>query len=290
MKAAWISFLTLLCISLADLGEFVLKPEIAEAFRKRNPYDPPNISKYATGTEPFIAYVLENWREIVDNIECIPMMNQSPVRDITDEVRLNSSLSVFAGTCQELPPVEYVEFFNKMLNLCDEGRVPFRAIETAYSSLGTKDYFFAVNWEHPEVQKIFAKMKRLIPPENDSLLSLVEKEEKGDLADNYLTNREDDAPLPQTLPGIRLKRPFGSLIRKYERLTGTKVPPDPDFPEEPQIRPSKRNPAASGEPEQTLANADADEKSGIPWTLVAAAIAGLLVLMAVAKSALKKWR
>lgn len=122
----------------------------------------------------------------------------------------------------------------------------------------------------------------------DSLLSLVEDQEKGDLADNYMANMSDDAPLPQTLPGIKLKRPFASLIKKYERLTGRKVPPDPDFPDEPQTRPSKRNPDAGGEREKT--NAEAGEESSTSWMPVVVAIAAMAAILGIGRSVLRKRR
>lgn len=287
MKTVCISFLALLSISLAAWGEFALKPEIAEAFRKNVQYAPPDTSEFAAGTPKFIEYVLMNWREILEDIECIPMMNQHPLANSTDDVRMNVSLSLFTGTCEDLTPEDYVEFFNKLLDLRAENRISYPAIKDAYLASGSKDYFFAVNWEHPEVQKIFAKMKRLIPPEDESLRSMVEEEEKGGLADNYLTNKSDDAPLPQTLPGIKLQRPFASLIRKYEAMTGKKVPPDPDFPDHRITRPSRHGlqEAAAG---KTVASAQ--QARTLRWEEITLASAVVFILTGILWRRLKTMR
>ncbi len=287
MKTGWVSIIALFSICATAWGEFVLKPEIAEAFRKQIPYGPPDTSEFAAGTPRFMEYVLTNWREIMETIECIPMMDQHPIRNSTDEVRMNVSLSLFTGTCEDLTPEDYVEFFNKLLDLRAENRISYLAIKDAYLASGSKDYFFAVNWEHPEVQKIFAKMKRLIPPEDASLLSLVEEEEKGALADNYLTNKSDDAPLPQTLPGIRLQRPFASLIRKYEAMTGKKVPPDPDFPDHRITRPSRHGlqEAAAG---KTVASAQ--QARTLRWEEVTLASAIVFILTGILWRRLKTMR
>lgn len=71
-------------------------------------------------------------------------------------------------------------------------------------------------------------------------MSLVDDQAGGKLADNYMVNSSDDDPLPQTLPGIKLQRPFASGIRKYEAMTGNRVPPDPNFPDHHTTRPSRK--------------------------------------------------
>ena len=73
------------------------------------------------------------------------------------------------------------------------------------------------------MKAIFAKARPLIPSSEEAKLSWLDEAAAGDLADNYLTNKSDDAPLPETLPGIKLKRPWASLIKKYEMMTGKKV-------------------------------------------------------------------
>jgi hypothetical protein len=122
--------------------------------------------------------------------------------------------------------------------LFEQKKIPLKALDIVFGR-EKKDDFLPVNWEHPRVRAILTKMRKLIPQTNESLQSYVEDVATGKLADNYMTNEGDDAPLPETLPGIKLVRPWDSLIKKYERMTGKKIeePHDPTF----NPRPEKAN-------------------------------------------------
>jgi len=178
----------------------------------------------------FVSYIHKNWRDIADKIEWLPLA----VGDrIPEKVAFNSSVMNFGQTCESLPPLEYLDFFEKMLSLAEEKRISFGAIEFLYMAEDEKDCFFSVNWEHQRVQKILERFRKLIPEEEETLLNMVDLESKGGLADNYMTNKSGDAPLPETLPGIKLQRPWASLIKKYELMTGKKV----DVPYNPHYNP-----------------------------------------------------
>jgi len=168
----------------------------------------------------FVNYIHKNWRDIAENIEWLPLAEGEK---IPEKLAFNSSVMNFGQTCESLPAFEYLDFFEKMLSLAEEKRISFGAIEFLYMADDEKDFFFSVNWEHQRVQEILERFRKLIPEEEETLLKMVDLESKGGLADNYMTNKSDDAPLPETLPGIKLKRPWGSLIKKYEQMTGKKV-------------------------------------------------------------------
>jgi hypothetical protein len=99
-----------------------------------------------------------------------------------------------------------------------------------------KDDFLSVNWEYPRVRVILKKVIKLIPTTDEDLRSCVEEIASGRLADNYMTDKGDDDPRPETLPGIKLVRPWDSLLKKYERMTGKKVEEsyDPTFNPRPE--------------------------------------------------------
>lgn len=198
---------------------------------------------WGTHFEPAISrmelkgYFTENWREIATNIEALPSSRFDPKYN---KDRVLSTISTFYEDCGSLTPMEYLDFLDQMLILYEDERISHLAFKLLLLAENEKEDFLSVNYEHPRVAEILKKAIQLVPAEDESLRSCLEDMASGKLADNYKTNKEDDAPLPQTLPGIKLKRPWGSLIRKYERVTGKKLPPDPDFPDEDGVRPERR--------------------------------------------------
>jgi hypothetical protein len=213
-----------------------LPADIERAFVKNNPY----ISRgdaMSMDDPRFVEYVLKNWRPIAERIEILPEVEG----DIPEKgVAFNVSVIAFSEACEKLPPMEYVDFLDRMLVLYEQRRISELAYEQVILPGLEKQDFLSVNYEHPRVEAILKKALSLLSPEEESLRSCLEKTASGALADNYKTDKSDDAPLPETLPGIKLKRPWDSLIKKYERITGKKLPPDPDFPENPGTRPHRR--------------------------------------------------
>lgn len=208
-----------LFLAASLIVEGKIPPEISMVLSKQFGYS--YDSDLMSSEDPtFVNYIHKNWREIADNIEWLPLAEGDR---IPEKVAFNASVMHFGQTCESLPPLEYLDFFEKMLSLCEEGRIGFEAVDFLYHPQDEKDCFFSVNWEHPRVQKIFARLRKLIPPGKVDFLSMLEDESKGELAENYLNDKSGDAPLPETLPGIKLKRPWDSLIKKYERMTGKKV-------------------------------------------------------------------
>jgi hypothetical protein len=123
----------------------------------------------------------------------------------------------------------------------EQKRISFTAFYSIYDGGYGKEDFWSVNWEHPRVQRIFARIRKFDPSPNAAFMDALEAQAAGKLADNYMVNRSDDGPLPQTLPGIKLQRSFASVIRRFEARTGKRVPADPDYPDHHNIRPSKKS-------------------------------------------------
>ncbi len=213
----FVVFAIFLVTSLMVNGK--LSPEISQVIAKQFSYA--YDSNLMSSEDPiFVNYIHKDWREIADNIEWLPLAEGDR---IPEKQAFNLSVMYFGQTCESLPPLEYLDFFEKMLSLAEEDRISFSAIEFLYYAQDEKDCFFSVNWEYPRVQKILNRFIKLIPPEEASLLNMVKVQSKGELAENYLNEKSDDARLPETLPGIKLKRPWDSLIKQYEKLTGKNV-------------------------------------------------------------------
>lgn len=187
-------------------------------------------------------YFLANWQSILNDLDSLPIRRYDPKYK---KERVIGSYSTFFEDCEALEPLNYLDFLEQSLTLAETGRIEKGMLLDLTAGLVEKQNFLSINYEHPRVAAILQRKLKIAQNEDSSWRELLEKSANGDLADNYLTNQSTDAPLPQTLPGIKLKRPWGSLIKKYEKITGTKVPPDPDFPEEPQSRPERR-PRQSG--------------------------------------------
>jgi hypothetical protein len=225
----------ILCIMAASAQQ-QLPDDIAQAFAKSDRYFAPGTAM-STDDPKFIEYILKNWRWIANEIEILPKLEHDiPEKDVA----FNVSVIRFSETCQKLPPEEYLDFCDQMLALYESKRISDRTFELTFLPGLEKQDFFSVNYSHSRVAKILKKAISLTPRDNDDLKSCFEDMASGALADNYMTDRSDDAPLPETLPGVKLKRPWGSIIRKYERLTGKKVSSAPDFPDENQTRPPRR--------------------------------------------------
>ncbi len=255
----------------------VLPPDVETAFRRGSQPLPGKPDSSFREQRFFVDYVTKRWREIVNDIECLPPLDGV---EIEKGVKFNCSVTNLGMACAELSPTEYVDFFEQIIALYEQKRISFTAFENIYYGADQKDSFWSVNWEHPKVQEIFKRILKFDPPLDATFRSMVEDQARGKLADNYMVNLPDDGPLPETLPGIKLQRPFASVIRRYEARTGTRVPPDPNFPDHHDTRPSRRG------GQNLLAGASASEDIGeeaaLPkwWdVLMISAIPGLLLFV-----------
>jgi len=231
MKSILIIFCGILALQ-AKAAELILPPDIAQGISKSTTGESGGLFVCGVERDRFIGYICENWREIADHVEDLPKAEGSFV---TKDGAFNCSVNTFATACEWLPPQEYVDFLDKLADLYEQKRIGYLAIELSGSA--KKDGFLGVNWYHPRVKAYLERLKKLAPPEHKDI---IERMASGKLDDNYMVNMPDDAPLPETLPGVRLKRPLASMIPNFERLTGRKVPPDPRFPEESGRRPVRR--------------------------------------------------
>ena len=231
------TFLLTLFFSMMNLAQadFVIPSDIANGFVQSSIGEDNGLYIQGVDEEIFIIYFKENWKSIVNNVERLPFHPHENEKE--SEVSL-TSLSIFVLACENLPPLEYLDYLDSMLVLFVEKKIDITALSLVLGR-GKKQDFLSVNWEHPRVRVILAKAKQLIPPSDVDLLSCIDDMASGALADNYRTNVSEEVPNPETLPGIKLKRPWDSLIKKYERMTGKKL----EEPHDPQLnpRPERRN-------------------------------------------------
>jgi hypothetical protein len=210
--------------------------------------------------EEMNAYLLNNWRDIAADVESLPVTKFYPKYNVKQAL---GSFTIFFRACEELEPLEYLDFLDQMLIAYEKKQISDLAFQDLIFAETKKQDFLSVNYKYPRVATFLRKAVALIPEEDESLRSCLEDMANGTLADDYMVNRSDDGPKPQTLPGIKLKRPWDSLIRKYEKATGKKLPPDPDFPDEDVDRPNRR---------PDLINSDGDKYAGVFATDSAARI------------------
>jgi len=275
MKALWISLL--LFAAMTTLNAQELREDVAEVFSENSSYQE-STAKLKITDDEFISYILNDWRRIAQNIEVLPPAKGSYATRVD---AFNSSVMTFSETCQKLPPEEYLHFLDQILVLYEQKRISDRAFIHVFLPSFEKKDFLDVNYSHPRVAAILKKAIKLTPAEEANMRSALEATANGSLADNYMYDRSDDDPLPETLPGIKLKRPWGSFIRKYERLTGKKVPPDPDFPDEDQTRPARRPQANAGSDELIENGTSADDQSIINAIWVGFGCVFVVVLAAI---------
>jgi hypothetical protein len=194
-----------------------------------------------TGDEKKLGeYICANWRSILKEYKSLSLIK-------TDSIHGLHHL-IMAYACEELPPFEYLDFLDEMLNVIEQMKVNNEPLDYAnllFYGRGRKDSFLAVNWEHPRVKKILQRAIKFFSEVDPTAVDCLQSEAKGELAENYMSDRRDGDPLPETLPGIKLIRPWGSLLKKYELFTGKKLPPDPSFPDNSATRANRRNHTSS---------------------------------------------
>lgn len=275
-----VTFIVLAASTSLTFGEkgFSLPPEISNGIARSGQSESlGDLAIEGVEEDVFKSYIKSNWRAIVENIEILPQRIPPPGFRITSEtLAFNSSVSNFASACECLPPSEYVEFLDKLLSLYEKKRISVHSISLNFLGRGKKHYFLAVNWEHPSVRALCQRALEVLSEENEasSVRSVVVSISQGELADNYMNEDAEDLPLPETLPGIKLKRPWGSMIKKYEAMTGVKAPPDPNFPDSNSSRSSRRAGTLAQASDQDSALA---EWSFWKWAALLSAICILLL-------------
>lgn len=157
----------------------------------------------------FTRYICEHWLSLLESYE--PNENNNDPNNKT----LTIDLICFAA--ENLSPMQYLDFLDKLLDILEARDFGFDDASTLFHGRNAKHSFLQVNWEHPRVQAILQRQIKLFA-NNPVTISALKSTASGELADNYRTNVSDDAPYPETLPGIKLLPPDGALLRRIRSV------------------------------------------------------------------------
>lgn len=155
--------------------------------------------------DDLVNFLTSHWRDL--------LQDANKIEDPDELARVASKIGAAA---EQLPPLEYLNFLEGYMDLYEARRFPDMTFAVQLCGRGRKESFLSVNFEHPQVQILLERAKQLLPKDDEVVQTMIQKMASGKLADNYLTNVSDDAPLPETLPGIKLRKPWASLLDKIK--------------------------------------------------------------------------
>jgi hypothetical protein len=191
------------------LGEDLALPEnVAEIMSRAGTAEYDGYYPSGETGQPMVDYVKANWSELLDNLKEVPSAGKSKT----------SAAMLLGRIAEELPPEDYLEFMAKYLDAYEKGDIPTNIVALQIAGSVRKEYFFAVNFEDARAKSIISRAKSLAPEKETDFRAYMDELMSGKLADMYLANESDDAPRPETLPGIKLRAPFASLIEKAKRM------------------------------------------------------------------------
>jgi len=169
--------------------------------------------------EEFTSYITRNWKSIIKHLDSLPISNAT---FLDDSGPRNYAVFIFGAACEWLPPQEYVDFLEQWVTLSEKNEIPYQALHDAVVGVSKKNYFVAVNWEDPRIKAILRRVIAATPDEDKDAKVMYKECLSGRLADNYMVNKADDTPPPETLPGIKLKAPFENQLTRAKQLRSRK--------------------------------------------------------------------
>jgi hypothetical protein len=117
--------------------------------------------------------------------------------------------------------MEYLDFLDQYLIIYSQGKIDDELLQWQLEGFSRKDDFLTVNSKHSRVQALLKRAKELVPKENAKVQRRLDDMLSGEGSDMYMVDKSDDAPPPETLPGIKLRPPFESILSKVMRLGKT---------------------------------------------------------------------
>ena len=234
--------------------------ETVDAFRNTTLSEGGGLVSFGNEREVVIEFVKMNWREVLDNLDQVP----SPGGNVSGAAML------VGAAAEELPPLEYLDFLDAYLTLYERGGVNDDLLRAQLAGDNRKNYFVAVNAAHPRVKALLLRAKNLVPKENVVFQEYLDEEIAGARSDMYFANASRDTPPPETLPGIKLRKPFESLIEKAKRMTRSS---------DEATRRNHASVADADEPGSGTEMSERGSKKGSIWLVV-----GALVILIIAMS------
>jgi len=195
------------------MGQQDMPPSIVAGFAQSRLWESGGIFVKGVDKDEFINFITHNWQRMIENLDSLPVSNGS---FLDDSGPRNHSILIFEAACEWLPPQEYVDFLEKWVTLFEKKKIPYQAVENAVTGITAKNYFVAVNWEDARIKSVLRRIIAATPDDDKVAKTMYRECLSGRLADNYLVNRNDDAPPPETLPGIKLKAPFENQLARVK--------------------------------------------------------------------------
>lgn len=184
-----------------------LPPEVKEAFSRASVGEDGYLYPSGSGRDLIIEYVKNNWKDLLDQLADVP----------SEAGSIRSAARVVGNAAEELPPLDYLDFLDHYLTAYSRGHIEDELLRWQLAGVDRKNYFITVNAAHPRVRNLLLRAKELVPKENVAFQEYLDEEFAGKRTDMYFANKSDDARPPETLPGIKLRKPFESLIAKMNR-------------------------------------------------------------------------
>lgn len=220
MTSGLLGLFSSLLLSLPTLAALDLPPQVAEAFRNVSVGEEGYLASSNGGRELILEYVKKDWKELLDGLEGVP----SPSGTV------GAAAMIVGLAAEELPPLDYLDFLDHYLIIYSRGIVGDESLRMQLGGMDRKNHFISVNYEHPRVRALLLRAKELVPKDNAEFQEYLDEQLAGKLSDMYSSGAEDARP-PETLPGIKLRAPFESLMEKAKRLgmlkdesEGTRLP------------------------------------------------------------------
>lgn len=205
--------------------------KFSELYIKINPVRMNPFEEYFTSSDvkAYEDFALKHWKILLSDVDRLPSRRGNP------QTVTAAQISVF---CEKLPPMEYLDLLDRLIDLVAGEKINPDTLMAQINGTESKHLFIAVNFEHARVRDLLRRAKE-VSGDHPNIVRSLERHESGELADGYqVTNGADF--FPQTLPGIKLRHPDETLIRKYEQMTGRRIPRDPRFETQSAIRPPRR--------------------------------------------------
>lgn len=206
------------------MSQMQMPPSIVAGFTQSRLGESGGLFVKGVDQDEFTSYITHNWKSIIENLDTLPVTN---AKFLDDSGPRNYAISIFGAACEWLPPQEYVDFLEKWVALSEKGEIPYQALHDAVVGVSKKNYFVAANWEDPRIKAILRRVIAATPDEEKDAKIMYRECLSGRLADNYMVNKEDDTPPPETLPGIKLKAPFENQLARVKQLRSRKDASNP---------------------------------------------------------------
>lgn len=185
-------------------NEVFFPDDVRPAFTEGGIDEAGNIRLGNANKENTISYVTTHWKELLDQVDNLP------VKDPNKKSSKRRSIRLLGSLCEFLPPEEYLDFLNRWVGLAENKKIDSELLLGQFMGYGKKRHFVTVNYEESRIQSLLNRSQRAVSKEEDpEFHEWIDSALVGDMADSYFM---DDEVVPETLPGIKLRDPIAKLM------------------------------------------------------------------------------